>query len=124
MRLALLLGVSLAGGLGAVLRCVVDSALTARRPAAFPYAVLLVNVSGSLVLGAVTGAALLGPDDPAWAVVVGSGFCGGFTTFSTTCFASVELALQGRRGVALANALGTLVLCVAAAGAGIALTAA
>lgn len=124
MSLVLLLGVSLAGGLGAVLRCVVDGALTARRPAVFPYAVLLVNVSGSLLLGVVTGAALLGPDDPAWAVVVASGFCGGFTTFSTTSFASVDLAVRGRPGFALANALGTLVLCVAAACAGVALTAA
>lgn len=123
MSIGVLLGVSLAGGLGAVLRFVVDGALSARRPAAFPYAVLLVNVSGSLLLGLVTGAALLGPAAPSWAVVLGSGFCGGFTTFSTTSVASVALGLSGRWGLGLVNALGTLLLCVAAAALGLAVSA-
>lgn len=123
MSAGVLVGVSLAGGLGAVLRFVVDGALSARRPADFPYAVLLVNVIGSLLLGLLTGAALLGPAAPSWAVVLGSGFCGGFTTFSTTSVASVGLALRGRWGLALANALGTLLLCAAAAGLGLVLSA-
>lgn len=122
MSAGVLLGVSLAGGLGAVLRFVVDGALSARRPVAFPYAILLVNVSGSLLLGVLTGTALVGATSPSWAVVLGSGFCGGFTTFSTTSVASVALALHGRWRLALANALGTLLLCIAAAGLGLAVS--
>lgn len=123
MSPALLLGVGVAGGLGAVLRFVVDGALSARRPSSFPLATLLINVSGSLLLGAVTGVAMLGTSSPGWAVVVGSGFCGGFTTFSTTSVASVRLAQDGLTGLAVLNALGTLLLSVTAAGAGLALTA-
>lgn len=120
MNPALLLGVGLAGGAGAVLRFVVDDALSTRRPSRFPVATLLVNVSGSLLLGLVTGVALLGAASPPWAVVVGSGFCGGFTTFSTTSLASIRLAQDGLTGLSVLNALGTLLLSVAAAGAGLA----
>ena len=120
MSAGLALGVSLAGGAGAVLRFVLDGVLSTRWRAPFPYAILLINVSGSLLLGVLTGLALV-QASPSVDTVLGAGFCGGFTTFSTVSYASVRLAREGRRGLGALNAIATLVLCVAAAAAGLAL---
>ncbi|MEH3033316.1 MAG: CrcB family protein [Aeromicrobium erythreum] len=106
--------VALAGGLGAVLRFVVDGVLRARLGV---WATTVVNVSGSFALGLVVAAA---GDDGTWHDVLGTGLLGGYTTFST---ASVELLrlVEGRRPVAaLAYGGGTLVACVAAAALGLA----
>ncbi|MCK9793907.1 CrcB family protein [Isoptericola sp. 4D.3] len=116
--------VAVAGGLGAAARFVVDGAVRARTPgAAFPWATVVVNVSGSLLIGLVTGV-LLGADDPAsldpWRLAVATGFCGGYTTFSTAMVESVRLARSDRWRLALANAVGTMALTLAAVAAGIA----
>ncbi len=121
MSPGLALGVSLAGGAGALLRFVLDGVLSTRWRTPFPYAILLVNVSGSLLLGVLTGLVLDRGAFPSVATVLGTGFCGGFTTFSTVSYASVRLAREGRPGLGALNAIGSLVLCVAAAAAGLAL---
>ncbi|MFD6135271.1 fluoride efflux transporter FluC [Isoptericola sp. NPDC056618] len=122
---ATLLLVAVAGGLGAAARFVVDGAVRARTPgAAFPWATVVVNVSGSLLIGLVTGV-LLGAGDPAhlesWRLGVATGFCGGYTTFSTAMVETVRLARSGRPRLALANALGTMALTLAAVVVGIGL---
>ncbi|WP_152352107.1 fluoride efflux transporter CrcB [Brachybacterium subflavum] len=115
---------SLAGGVGAVARFVADGLIRSRISGAMPWGTVLINVSGSLLLGLVTGmlgAQLLSPE---LQVVLGAGFLGGYTTFST---ASVETArlLQERRVLyALGNLLGSLVVGSAAAAAGMVLGAA
>jgi len=121
---AALLLVAVAGGLGAAARFVVDGAVRARTPgAAFPWATVVVNVSGSLLIGLVTGV-LLGAGDPArlepWRLGVATGFCGGYTTFSTAMVETVRLARSGRWRLALANALGTTALTLVAVAVGIA----
>jgi len=114
---------ALAGGLGAVVRFVVDAEVRARRRGAFPVGVLLVNVLGSFLLGLLTGLVRAGADD-AWRLVLGVGFCGGFTTFSTTVVDTVRLARRGEVRAAVGNAAGTLVLAVAAGAGGLLLAAA
>jgi CrcB protein len=109
---------ALAGGLGALARFVVDGEVRARRRGSFPVAILLVNVAGSFLLGLLTGLVRAGADD-AWRLVLGVGFCGGFTTFSTTVVDTVRLARGGEVRAAVANAAGTLVLAVAAGGLGL-----
>lgn len=113
------LAIALAGGAGAATRFVVDGLIVARARAALPVATLLVNVSGSLLIGLLTGAALFHGLGPAWLVVTATGFCGGYTTFSTAMIETVRLVQSGDWRWAVANALGTLLLCLAAAAAGV-----
>ncbi|GAB3590881.1 hypothetical protein GCM10027446_07020 [Angustibacter peucedani] len=115
--------VMLGGLVGAPLRYVVDQVLTARRPGLFPLGTFAVNTTGSLVLGVVAGAVSAGA--PTWlATLVGTGFCGALTTFSTFSFETVRLAEEGDWTTALANAAGSLLLGLAACAGGFALAAA
>lgn len=110
--------VAIAGGLGAGLRYVVDAIVMRGRKDAFPLGILLVNVSGSFVLGLATGiASSFGGD---WVVIVGTGLLGGYTTFSTVSVETALLAQRGRRSWAGANLIATLVLAVVAAAVGLA----
>jgi len=118
---ALTAGVGFAGGLGAVARVAIDGALTARRPAAVPYPTLVINVLGSLLLGLLTGLVLFHGAPDALRVAVGTGFCGGFTTFSTASVACVRLAQDDRPVAAGLYAAGTLALTTLAAATGLAL---
>lgn len=104
----------LAGGLGAVARFVVDAELRARWGSAFPWATLVINVLGSLLLG-VLAALVTHGTSPEVKLVLGTGFCGGFTTFSTACVEAVRLVQQGRPVAALCYLLATMVLCCAVA---------
>jgi protein CrcB len=104
-------------GLGAGARYVMDAAIMRGRSGAFPLGILLVNVLGSFLLGLVTG---LGPNvSPAWASILGVGVLGGFTTFSTVSTETALLAERGRRDWAWVNLIGTLVLALIAAAAGL-----
>ncbi|MFB2582814.1 CrcB family protein [Herbiconiux sp. P15] len=105
----------LAGGLGAGLRFVVDSLVRTRTGTAFPWGTMVVNVSGSLVLGLLTGlASSVAPDAP-WLTVLGVGLMGGYTTFSTATVESVRLLLARRPAASALNGVGMLLLCTAAA---------
>ena len=112
-----------AGAVGAPLRYFVDTVIQERNEGAFPWGTLVVNASGSLLLGFVTGLALYHafPDTPR--IVLGTGFCGAYTTFSTFGFETVRLLEDDAVAEALLNALGTLVTCAAAAALGLALAA-
>lgn len=105
------------GGLGAGARYLLDGAVMRGRTGAFPLGILLVNVIGSFALGLLTGlGAAIGP---AWMAIIGVGVLGGFTTFSTVSVETVLLARRGRREWAWVNLLGTLAVCVVAAGLGV-----
>ncbi len=116
--------VALAGGVGAVLRYLADGAVQDRVSGPFPFGTLAVNLVGSLVLGLATGLSWyhgLGADDRA---LVGTGFCGGLTTWSTASWESVRLVETRLYREAFAYTLGGLVAALVAATAGIALAAA
>ena len=111
----------LAGASGAVTRFVVDAWTKQRWRSPFPLATVVINVTGSLLLGVLAGAVLFDGQSSTWQTVVGTGFCGGYTTFSTASFETVRLVERGKRMLALLNATGSLVLSVAACTAGFAL---
>lgn len=113
------LAVALGGAVGAVLRFLVDRGITARWAPTFPAATLLINVTGSFVLGVVTGlSAVLGP---VWTLALGTGLCGGYTTFSTAMVDAVRLAREQRAGAAVVSVLGTVLWSLLAVAAGLTL---
>ena len=88
----------------------------------FPLATLLINVSGAFALGLLLSASRSGGHSAAGPrLVLGTGFLGGYTTFSALCFETFASARGGRRYAAWLYAVGTLVLGALAAAAGIAL---
>jgi fluoride exporter len=119
MNLWVFIATALAGGVGAGLRYLVDVLVVGGRPGRMPLGILIVNVSGSFALGALTGLGTgLVDSEAAW--IVGVGLLGGYTTFSTVSAESVLLQQSGEARRGWLNAVGTLVLGVAAAAAGLA----
>ena len=112
-----------AGAFGAVARYVTDGAVHERWAPRVPMGTLVVNVLGSFVLGLLTGAALYHHPDPALRTVVGTGFCGALTTWSTLSWETVRLLDEGAPGGAALAMLCGLGSSLAAGALGIALVA-
>ncbi|HZT79730.1 MAG TPA: fluoride efflux transporter CrcB [Gemmataceae bacterium] len=76
----------------------------------FPLGTLLINVSGSCVLGfaAVLILERLPPEHSDWYLLVGTGFCGGYTTFSTFEWETFKLLRERSYGLAAANVFGSV----------------
>ncbi|HET6873770.1 MAG TPA: fluoride efflux transporter CrcB [Acidimicrobiales bacterium] len=113
--------VGLAGSLGAVARFVTDGTVRTRVASAVPVGTILINIVGSLILGVLTGLVEFHHVTTTLTLVAGTGFCGGFTTFSTASFESVRLLQQGALAAAAVNITVTVAGTLVAAGAGIAL---
>jgi CrcB protein len=113
--------VALAGSLGAICRFIIDGYIRAVLNTTFPWATLCINVSGSFILGIVTGVALHTPGATILVAIVGAGFCGGYTTFSTASFETVRLLEQRNYVAAFVNAAGTAGITLVTASAGIAI---
>ena len=92
-------GVALFGALGAVARFRVDAAVSARVGGDFPAGIFVVNLTGAFALGILLGAAV--PDRTAF--LLGTGFMGGYTTFSTWMVESERLGENGELVLLLAN---------------------
>jgi len=116
MTLALLV---LAGGLGALLRYEVELLVRRRLGPDFPWGTLVINLSGSFVLGVVVGLAAHHGVPTSVATVVGTGLLGAYTTFSTFSVDTVGLIERGRTRAAAANLGVSLVLGLGAAGLGL-----
>ncbi|GAA1265255.1 putative fluoride ion transporter CrcB 2 [Planotetraspora silvatica] len=98
--------VFLGGAVGAPARYLLDRFIQRRHDSVFPWGTLSVNIIGSFVLGFVTGIQPPG----VISALVGTGFCGGLTTFSTFGFETVRLLEEGSVRAAALNALGSLAL--------------
>lgn len=123
MTPTIVVGLMGAGALGAPCRYLLDALVQGRTEGAMPWGTFVVNVSGSLLLGLITGAALYHAFPATPRVVLGTGFCGAYTTFSTFTFETVRLWEQGDVADALANVALGLVAGTIAAAAGLALAA-
>lgn len=112
--------VALCGGLGAATRFALDSALAVRNRRTYPVGTLVINVTGSFLLGVlVAWATRHGPGMTGLRAALGTGFLGGYTTFSTASVELVRLARAGRPATAATLALAMLLLSVAAAAGGL-----
>ncbi len=119
----LIAGIALAGALGAPVRYLVDRFVQGRTQGVFPLGTFVINVSGSFLLGIIAGMALYHafPDTPA--AILGSGFCGAYTTFSTFTYETLALAEEGAYRAMFSNVLLSSIVPALAAGAGLALAA-
>lgn len=114
------LAIALAGGLGAALRYCLDWVISFRWEATFPWGTFVINVTGALLLGFLTGMAPFEELGGVSRAAVTTGFLGSYTTFSTWMYETLQSAGSGERRVAMLNAGGSLVAGVAAAGLGLA----
>jgi len=116
-----IVGIGLAGSLGALSRYLLGRFIAERAGAEFPFGTLLINVTGAFVIGllfALTAHKLL---SPAWQTVLATGFLGGYTTFSTMSWEGVQLARGGSSRLSLLYFGGNLLFGLLATMPGIAL---
>lgn len=113
--------VAAAGAIGAPLRYLLDGFVQDRVTGNLPWGTFAVNMTGSFLLGTLTGLGLHAQLSDAATTALGTGFCGAFTTFSTFTFESSRLIEDGDwRGAAI-NVSGSLVVGLATAALGLAL---
>ena len=113
--------VALAGALGALARYGVHGLVQSRTASRFPYGTVVVNVSGSFALGFLVGLVTYQGLAPDVRTVVGTGFIGAYTTFSSFAYDTVGLFEEGAGTAALVNTLGSVAIGLVAATAGFAL---
>jgi fluoride exporter len=104
-------GVALIGGIGSVLRFVVDRAVARRVARSFPLGTLVVNISGAALLGFLGGLVL----SREAALLVGTAFVGAYTTFSTWMLETQRLGEERQMRTAFANIVVSVALGEAAA---------
>jgi CrcB protein len=108
------LWISIGAIIGASARYVVSRQVMRLVGASFPYGTLLINITGSFILGLFlvwsTERAL---PDPRWRLLIAIGFCGSYTTFSSYAFESFALFEQGQYALFAGNVLANNVLCLA-----------
>jgi fluoride exporter len=114
--------ISLGAVLGANLRYFLSRIVTRFSDAAFPHGTLIINVSGSLLLGffmAWTTERVLA--NPLWRMLVAVGFCGSYTTFSSYAYETMAYFEQGHWTLFATNILANNLLCLGAVIAGAAM---
>lgn len=113
MTAVLFLLASVAGGVGAGLRYLVDIGVMVLTRWRFPWGIVVVNITGSFALGVVTASL------PESGFLLGAGFLGGYTTFSTAMLDALALWRDGERPASIAHLIGTFGACAVAAAAGL-----
>jgi CrcB protein len=108
--------IALGAAVGAPLRYLTDRSIQARHDSLFPWGTLAVNVVASFTLGVVVAAGSHVNADIA--VLVGTGFCGGLSTYSTFSYETLRLASDGARFYAVMNVAVSLLAGIGAAALG------
>jgi fluoride exporter len=89
--------VAIGSGIGGATRLLVGNFIQQRIGVSFPLGTLVINVTGSFILGFILRYALGAPEmSPALRALLTTGFCGGYTTFSTYSFETATLIEDGR----------------------------
>jgi CrcB protein len=112
--------VALGGAIGAALRYLIGTSITARTGEGFPWHTFVINVSGAFLIGLLLALPIAGMRSGApWRLFLVTGVLGGFTTFSALSYESMVLIDQGRVLAGLANMFGSGVAGLTAAWLGI-----
>jgi CrcB protein len=113
------LWISIGAIIGASARYFVSRTVTRAVMASFPYGTLLINITGSFLLGLfLVWATERALPDPRWRLLIAIGFCGSYTTFSSYAFESFTLFEQGHYMMFASNVLANNVLCLSGVVAG------
>ncbi len=102
--------VALGGAVGAVGRYGISKIPVSQ---SFPWATFLTNLLGAFIIGLIVGIAERRQISDKWVLFLKTGFCGGFTTFSTFSLESVTLLENGKYGLGITYMLLSLICCVA-----------
>ena len=113
-----LLPVMVGGAIGAGLRYLTGTCLSARFGAALPWGTLTVNLAGGLAMGILAGLVLRGQASETLRLFAGVGILGGFTTFSAFSLESWQMIERGQAGLAAGYALASVIGSIAALAAG------
>ena len=106
--------VGIGGFVGSVCRYLI-SLIPINEKYTFPIKTFVTNILGAFIIGLIVALALKRPDmDPKTTLLIKTGFCGGFTTFSTFALESSDLIGKGQWGVATAYMILSVVVCIAA----------
>lgn len=112
----MVLMIALGAIVGAPARYLTDRAIQSRHETVFPWGTLTVNITASLILGVVTGATThLSPELTA---LIGTGFCGALSTYSTFSYEVMQLSAEGARFQAVLNVAISLTAGIGAAALG------
>jgi fluoride exporter len=114
--------VGLGGMAGSVFRFVIGSIIMHRYPGRFPWGTFSVNIIGSLLIGIFLGWAAKQQHADFWKLLLATGFCGGFTTFSTLSYEGFLLIKQQQFGILALYISATLVLGLVATALGFIIT--
>lgn len=115
------IAVALGGLVGAPSRYLMDRYISSRVESDVPWGTFTINVTGAFLLGLLTGLTLVGRLDPLIKALLGTGFCGAYTTFSTFTYETVRLLEEGSVLEALGYALVSALVGLGGAAAGLAL---
>jgi len=118
-----LFGLFVAGGVGACARFLLDGFVLDRTSRELPTGTFVINVTGSLLLGLLAGLVTYHAFPATAKTELGTGFCGGFTTFSTFSYETIRLAEERQRSAALRVLIASLLVPALAAALGLALAA-
>ncbi|MCS7000193.1 MAG: fluoride efflux transporter CrcB [Bacteroidota bacterium] len=121
LRNILLVGVG--GMVGSIARYLVAVWFSQRLPIGFPFGTFTVNIAGCFLIGLILGAAgRLGFLSLEWRLLLATGFCGGFTTYSSLMYEAVEMIEAGQYAMLALYVVSTTLLALLATVTGLALT--
>jgi CrcB protein len=120
VSVGLFAAVGLGGLVGAPSRYLLDRAVSRRHKSSLPWGTMVINVSGSLLLGFLIGLSLAGHLPALSKALFATGFCGAYTTFSTFSFETIRLVEEDKWRAALVYVGLSVALGLAAAGVGLA----
>jgi CrcB protein len=115
----LILLTGIAGSVGAVLRYLTDKFISDKIYGEFPLGTFIINASGSFLLGFIVGLGSAHHLSSFYSTVLGTGFCGAFTTFSTYMYETYNLIMSKSYLQATLNLLGTTAICITFAAVGL-----
>jgi len=114
--------IAFAGGAGAITRYLFDGWIQDRTDSPLPVGTFIINVTGSFVLGILAGLAIRHSLGANAKLIAGTGFLGGYTTFSTYVYETFRLAEDGAGPLAIVNMIASIIVGLLAAAAGLLIT--